>query len=175
MLITTNLYGELVLLTTPMLVKLSEVLSFATDVFEAQDGTEERTPLKDYARQTLSFSSFAIKDDFAQFFNIQWGGIRKLWGVPLWSEMQKVGDVDSNFITCNTALYDFRDNSLAVLVSNSTFQIIEISTVQTTGLQLSAAVTSTNATLMPVRVCFISGDITRNTNGWYSTDRKSVV
>ena len=72
MLITTDLYGELVLLTTPMLVELSEVLSFATDVFEAQDGTEERTPLKDYARQTLSFSSFAIKDDFAQFFNIQW-------------------------------------------------------------------------------------------------------
>ena len=169
MLITTDLYGELVLLTTPMLVELSEVIGFATDVFEAQDGTEERTPLKDYARQTLSFSSFAIKDDFAQFFNVQWGGIRKLWGVPLWSEMQKVGDVDGNFITCNTTLYDFRDNSLAVLKNGDGFQVVEISTVEETGLQLSAAVTSTNAILMPVRVCFISGDITRNTNGWYST------
>ncbi|MCG2575336.1 hypothetical protein LVY74_17540, partial [Acinetobacter sp. ME22] len=131
----------------------------------ASDGTEQRTPLKDKARQTLSFSSLSIRQTIAQQFNVQWGGIRQLWAVPLYQERQLVGDVNSDFIACNTSIYDFRDNSLALLKNDAGIKLLEIVEVQSTGLQLSESVSFDNAKLYPVRVCFISGDITRNISG----------
>lgn len=163
--VTTNLYGDLILLTTPALVGANESIGFKTDIFQASDGTEQRTPLKDKARQTLSFSSLSIRQTIAQQFNVQWGGIRQLWAVPLYQERQLVGDVNSDFIACNTSIYDFRDNSLALLKNDAGVKLLEIVEVQSTGLQFSESVSFDNAKLYPVRVCFISGDITRNISG----------
>ena len=134
-------------------------------IFEASDGTEQRTPLKDKARQTLSFSSLSIRQAIAQQFNVQWGGVRQLWAVPLYQESQFVGDVSSDFITCNTDIYDFRDNSLALLKNDTDLQLIEILNVQATGLKLSEVTTFKNSKLYPVRVCFINGDIARSMSG----------
>ncbi|MHA3059667.1 hypothetical protein ACX1N5_01585 [Acinetobacter sp. ANC 4636] len=167
--VNTNLYGDLILLTTPVLVGANESISFKTDIFEASDGTEQRTPLKDKARQTLSFSSLSMRQAVAQQFNVQWGGIRQHWAVPLYQERQFVGDVSSDFIVCNTHIYDFRDNSLALLKNDTDLQLVEILEVQTTGLQLSEVTTFKNAKLYPVRVCFISGDITRNISGIHAS------
>ncbi|MHA3078770.1 hypothetical protein [Acinetobacter sp. ANC 5502] len=167
--VNTNLYGDLILLTTPVLVGANESISFKTDIFEASDGTEQRTPLKDKARQMLSFSSLSMRQAVAQQFNVQWGGIRQLWAVPLYQERQFVGDVSSDFITCNTDIYDFRDNSLALLKNDVGVQLVEILEVQATGLQLSEVTTFKNAKLYPVRVCFISGDITRNISGIHAS------
>jgi hypothetical protein len=163
--ISTNLYGDLILLTTPVLVGANESIGFKTDIFEASDGTEQRTPLKDKARQTLSFSSLSVRQEMAQQFNVQWGGVRQLWSVPLYQESQFVGDVSSDFITCTTNIYDFRDNSLALLKNDTDLQLVEILEVQATGLKLSEVTTLKNAKLYPVRVCFINGDIARSMSG----------
>ncbi|WP_151710220.1 hypothetical protein [Acinetobacter brisouii] len=167
--VNTNLYGDLILLTTPVLVGANESIGFKTDIFEASDGTEQRTTLKDKARQTLSFSSLSIRQTITQQFNVQWGGIRQLWAVPLYQERQFVGDVGSDFITCNTDIYDFRDNSLALLKNDAGVKLVEIIEVQATGLQLSEVTTFKNAKLYPVRVCFINGDITRNISGIHAS------
>ena len=167
--VNTNLYGDLILLTTPMLVGANESIGFKTDIFEASDGTEQRTPLKDKARQTLSFSSLSVRQAIAQQFNVQWGGIRQLWAVPLYQERQFVGDVSSDFIACNTNIYDFRNNSLALLKNDEGVQLVEIIEVQATGLQLSEVTTFKNAKLYPVRVCFINGDISRNISGIHAS------
>lgn len=163
--VTTNLYGDLILLTMPALVGANESIGFKTDIFEASDGTEQRTPLKDKARQTLSFSSLSIRQAIAQQFNVQWGGIRQLWAVPLYQEGQHVGATSGDFIACNTSIYDFRDNSLALLKNDAGVKLLEIVEVQSTGLQLSESVSFDNAKLYPVRVCFIHGDITRSISG----------
>lgn len=167
--VNTNLYGDLILLTTPVLVGANESIGFKTDIFEASDGTEQRTPLKDKARQTLSFSSLSVRQAVAQQFNVQWGGIRQLWAVPLYQERQFVGDVSSDFIACNTNIYDFRNNSLALLKNDAGMQLVEIIEVQATGLQLSEVISFDNAKLYPVRVCFINGDITRNISGVHAS------
>lgn len=163
--VNTNLYGDLILLTTPVLVEASESIGFKTDIFEASDGTEQRTPLKDKARQTLSFSSLSVRQAMAQQFNVQWGGVRQLWAVPLYQESQFVGDVSSDFITCTTNIYDFRDNSLALLKNDVGMQLVEILEVQAVGLKLSEVINFDSAKLYPVRVCFINGDITRSMSG----------
>lgn len=167
--VNTNLYGDLILLTTPVLVGANESIGFKTDIFEASDGTEQRTPLKDKARQTLSFSSLSVRQAIAQQFNVQWGGIRQIWAVPLYQERQFVGDVSSDFIACNTNIYDFRNNSLALLKNDAGVQLVEIIEVQATGLQLSEVISFDSAKLYPVRVCFINGDITRNISGIHAS------
>ncbi|MHA3083724.1 hypothetical protein ACX1NX_11290 [Acinetobacter sp. ANC 5383] len=167
--ISTNLYGDLILLTMPVLVGASESIGFKTDIFEASDGTEQRTPLKDKARQTLSFSSLSLRQAMAQQFNVQWGGIRQHWAVPLYQERQFVGDVSSDFIACNTDIYDFRDNSLALLKNDTDLQLIEILNVQATGLKISEVTTFKSAKLYPVRICFINGDIARSMSGIHTS------
>lgn len=169
MLVTTNLYGDLILLTTPALVGANEIIGFKTDIFEASDGTEQRTPLKNKARQTLSFSSLSMHQAVAQQFNVQWGGIRKLWAVPLYQEGQHVGATSGDFIACNTDIYDFRANSLALLKNDTGLQIVEILQVQSTGLQLSEVIDFDSAKLYPVRVCFIHGDISRSISGVHAS------
>ena len=98
MIVTTELFGDVILLKSPALVGATESIGFKTDVFESKNGTETRIPLKDKARQTLSFSSIAVLEEIAQHFNVQWGGIRKNWAVPLFQEKQDVGNVD--FLSC---------------------------------------------------------------------------
>ncbi|MBI1450325.1 hypothetical protein IL972_00030 [Acinetobacter sp. FL51] len=165
MLFSTELFGDVVLLTSPALVGATEKIGFKTDIFESKNGFEIRTPLRDKARQTLGFSSVAIRKEIAQHFNVQYGGIRKNWAVPLYQESQYVGSVDSDFIECRTDIYSFYANSLAVLRNGSEFKIIEIASVESNGLKLAAPIAMANAKLYPVRLCFINGDIARQISG----------
>ncbi|NWK75669.1 hypothetical protein HYG93_15650 [Acinetobacter sp. SwsAc6] len=165
MIIYTELFGDVVLLTSPALVGATEKLGFKTDVFESKNGSEVRTPLRDKARQTLGFSSIAVLKEIAQHFNVQWGGIRKNWAVPLFQESQYVGAVDGDFIECRTDIYSFYAKSIAVLRNGSEFKIVEIASVESNGLQLTDPVVMASAKLYPVRLCFISGDISRQISG----------
>ncbi|RLL30742.1 hypothetical protein D9K80_15665 [Acinetobacter cumulans] len=175
MIISTEKFGDVILLTTPMLIDVTETLAFKTDVFEAKNGTEQRTPLKDKARQTLSFSSIALHDEVSQNFNVQWGGIRKLWAVPLAQESQYVDAVDGDFIDCRTDIFSFYVGGLALLKSDAIFQLVEVVEVQTDGLLISESATMAKAKLYPVRVCFISGDISRQVNSFYARSNVTFV
>lgn len=169
MIVTTELFGDVILLKSPALVGATESIGFKTDVFESKNGTETRIPLKDKARQTLSFSTIAVLEEIAQHFNVQWGGIRKNWAVPLFQEKQDVGNVDGDVITCRTDIYSFYDGSLALLKNSTEQTLVEVATVESDSITLTAPVSMTNAKLYPVRVCFISGDISRQISGIHAS------
>lgn len=167
--VSTSLFGDVILLTSPALVGATESIGFKTDVFQSKNGSENRIPLKDKARQTLSFSSIAVLKEIAQHFNVQWGGIRKNWAVPLFQEKQDVGNVDGDVITCRTDIYSFYDGSLALLKNSTEQTLVEVATVESDSITLTAPVSMTNAKLYPVRVCFISGDISRQISGIHAS------
>jgi hypothetical protein len=175
-LITEN-FGEVILLTSPALVGGTETLGFKTDVFESKNGTEVRTPLKDKARQTLGFSSVAIRNEIAQHFNAQWGGIRKNWAVPLFQESQFVGDVapeavadgeslpEQTVVVCRTDIYSFYEGGLALLKNKTEQILVETLSVFSDHIVIKNAVSIKSAKLYPVRLCFINGDISRQVSG----------
>jgi len=178
--VVTQNFGEVVVLTSPTLVGATESIAFKTDVFESKNGTETRIPLKDKARQTLSFSSIALKEEIAKNFNMQWGGIRKNWAVPLAQESQFVGEVVSETIVideqeveqtsvlCRTDIFSFYDGCLALLKNDTEQVLIEVQTVESDRLVIANAVNIANAKLYPVRVCFVRGDITRQVSNFYT-------
>lgn len=166
--VNTVNFGEVFLLTSPALVGAVESIGFKTDVFESKNGTETRTPLKDKARQTLGFSSIVLKEEIAKNFNVQWGGIRKNWAVPLFQESQFVGDVSADFVMCRTDIFSFYDGCLALLKNNSEQILVEVRAVESDRLRLANPVNINNAKLYPVRVCFISGDISRQISDFYT-------
>lgn len=159
--ISTQNFGDVILLTPPALVGATESIGFKTDVFESKNGTETRIPLKDKARQTLGFSSIVLKEEIARNFNVQWAGIRKNWAVPLFQESQFVGDISADFVMCRTDIFSFYDGCLALLKNNSEQVLVEVETVEVDRLVLTDVANISNAKLYPVRVCFISGDISR--------------
>lgn len=178
--VITENFGEVVLLTSPTLVGASESIAFKTDIFESKNGSEIRIPLKDKARQTLGFSSIALKEEIAKNFNVQWGGIRKSWAVPLAQESQFVGKVVSETIVvdeqevsqtsvlCRTDIFSFYDGCLALLKNDTEQVLIEVQKVEIDRLVIANAVNIANAKLYPVRVCFIRGDIARQVTNFYS-------
>lgn len=175
--LTTENFGEVILLTSPALVGGTETLGFKTDVFESKNGTEVRTPLKDKARQTLGFSSVAIRNEIAQHFNAQWAGIRKNWAVPLFQESQFVGDVapevvtdgeplpEQTVIACRTDIYSFYERGLALLKNKTEQILVEVLSVASDRIVIKNAINIKGATLYPVRLCFINGDISRQISG----------
>ena len=178
--VMTNSFGEVILLTSPALVGATESIGFKTDIFESKNGTETRIPLKDKARQTLGFSSIVLKEEIAKNFNVQWGGIRKNWAVPLFQESQFVGDVVSEMVVideqeveqtsvlCRTDIFSFYDGCLALLRNDTEQVLVEVQAVESDRLVLANAVDIANAKLYPVRVCFINGDISRQISGLHT-------
>lgn len=177
MIVTTELFGDVILLKSPALVGATESIGFKTDVFESKNGTETRIPLKDKARQTLSFSSIAVLEEIAQHFNVQWGGIRKNWAVPLFQESQFVGDVapevvadgeplpEQTVIACRTDIYSFYEGGLALLKNKTEQILVEVLSVASDLIVIKNAINIKGAKLYPVRLCFINGDISRQISG----------
>lgn len=166
--LTTELFGDVILLTSAALVGATESIGFKTDVFQAKNGAEYRTPLKDKARQTLGFSSIVMLKEIAQHFNVQWGGLRQNWAVPLFQESQSVGNISADFVLCRTDIYSLYDGGLALLKNKTEQILVEIESVETDRINLIGVANITDAKLYPVRVCFINGDISRQISGVYA-------
>ncbi|AXQ24070.1 hypothetical protein BEN71_10220 [Acinetobacter wuhouensis] len=62
---------------------------------------------------------------------------------------------------CRTDIFSFYDGCLALLKNNSEQVLVKVETVEVDRLVLTNVVNISNAKLYPVRVCFISGDISR--------------
>ncbi|WP_228199179.1 hypothetical protein [Acinetobacter cumulans] len=173
--VSTQNFGEVILLTSPALVGAVESIGFKTDVFESKNGTEMRIPLKDKARQTLNFDSVAVQKEVASVFNSQWGGIRHNWAVPLFHELQLVGDVSADFVMCRTDIFSFYDGCLALLKNDTEQVLVEVEAAENDRLLLNDVVNISNAELYPVRVCFISGDISKKINNFIARSSISFV
>ena len=172
--ITTSLYGDLHILPYPAIVPVNEVLEWKTDVFESLDGTEDRIQLRSMPRQSFSYSIHVTTKNIQASFNSINKFLREKWAIPIWTEMQYVGEINETKteIKCVTSCYDLRNDSLAMLydVRCGDWQVIEILTVS------SNHITCKNnfkymkrACLLPLRVGYIVGDVNKETNYLYET------
>lgn len=167
--ITTQLFGELAILPYQAEAPVKESLEFLTDVIKAQDATEERLQMRSMPRQSFNYSIPLQAWRTAAAFNTEYGAIRKNWAVPIWTEAQYVGTIGAGLLElpCNTLLYDFRPQSLAMLYNVcGDFQIVEIDEVFSDRITLLYDTEYTSgAWLMPVRRGWIQGNVDKPTNG----------
>lgn len=166
--IQTTLFGELNLLTECSLVGSSESLAFNTYLFESHNGTESATALRETAAQTLNIDYIAIRKAMSENFNVLYGGLRGRWVIPVDIETQQVDQVSGDFIVCDTSIFDFRNDSLALIKKGDELIVVEIEEVRSDGLRLYESVTLQNFTICPLRVGFILGDVSSSINGIYS-------
>lgn len=163
--IQTTLFGELVLLTECTLVGSSESLSFSTYMLESHNGTEQRTALRETASQVLNIDYVTLRKAIAKNFNVLYGGLRLKWAVPVDIEWQRVAAASGDFIACNTAIYDYRPDSLALIKKGSERIVVEIQEVRSDGLKLYQAIDLQNFKICPLRAGFILGDVSASING----------
>lgn len=162
--IQTTLFGELNLLTECSLVGSSESLAFNTYLFESHNGTEQRTALRETAAQLLNIDYVALRKAMAQNFNVLYGGLRSKWAVPVDIEWQRIPAASGDFIACNTGIYDYRPDSLALIKKGNERIVVEIQEVRSDGLKLYQAIDLQNFTICPLRVGFLLGDVSAPIN-----------
>jgi len=169
--INTTLYGELAFLPEIAEIPVTETLSFLTDSIIHYDGTEQNIQLRSKPRQKFEYSIPIKYKDNADLFNTLSGAIRQKWAVPNWTDLQSVGTINSGdtSIVCNTVDYDLRDDSLAMIFTNcDNYKVIEITSLTSSNITLSSAIASNirNAYLVPIRIGYINGSVSRSINGY---------
>lgn len=167
-----NVNGQdYILLTQCPLVDTTERYEFKTDVHEAYNGSsEERIPERDYARQSMSYSVHAYRNETVGLFNDLYSWLRKTYLVPQPLESQDVGNLSDDFIETDTSLISIEVGTL-ILVQPITgqlevrevteigrYEVIEEETVYIDGYRLNSSVTATDATIYPLRKCIIDGN-----------------
>ena len=157
--INTTLFGSLNLLTHCPLIGATETYDFLTAINESFNGIEERTPLRDKPKQQISISFNNMSTDFIE----QYTDIRRRWAVPFNQEVQYIGTVSGDMIACDVNASDFRADSIALIKSGNDVRIAEIEEVLDDGLKLYAPINEIqDATIAPLKICVIDGDIQRN-------------
>lgn len=176
--ITTALFGAIALLPVPAEAPLSETYQWLTDVQSSNNGSEVRLQLRSKPRVRIQQTTTRNEDLKARAFNDEYGAIRRLWGVPMWTQAQYVGQISSgsSVIACNTGNYDYVASSLALIWQDAnTFAVVQVDTVAAFSLGLSATVGTTfsAAYVMPLRVGLVSGDISQQRSGFADVSKVS--
>jgi hypothetical protein len=177
--ITTTLYGDLALIPFQAESTMVETWEFYTDVSIARDLSEERIQGRSKPRVVYNYKIPLSSTKAQESFNTEFGGLRIDNAIPVWSDVQYVGLVaaGATSISCNTELYDLRENSLAMLFNCGNWQIIEINSIDTSSITLTAGVTLeiNKAYLIPVRKGWVRGAISRNVSGYSASTSINYV
>lgn len=167
--VTTALFGDIAVLPVEAERPIREVLEWLTDLQISHNGTESGLSVRRNPRQRFTLSVPEQAWVKTAGLNVEYGALRELWGVPLWTEPQYLGavTVSTSALACVTDNYDFRDASLAFLYESPTsWQVVEIATVGSGVLNLSTPTNAfTRAWLMPMRLGYVVNNITRKSNG----------
>lgn len=167
--VVTTLFGTVALLSLPVRAPMVESLAWLTDVHDSHNGTEDRLQLRAAPRRQVQYEIPQQAWERAHGFNTLRGALRQKWAVPMWSETQAVGAIanGATSVTCNTTIYDLRDESLVLLYqSNSVWQVVEVTGVSSGSIAISAtSQTFSNAMLIPLRIGYIRGDAELDGNG----------
>lgn len=162
--------GEYSILPYQAQAPVVESLEFLTEVMESYNGSEQRQQLRTMPRQTLQYKIPVKFWNIAASFNTAYNALRKKWAIPLWTEAQFVGEVPAHAteISCNTSVYDLREDSLAFLFNSAgAWQVVEISTKTSTKINVANDLGyMASAWLMPIRVGWIVGDVKKSTNAY---------
>jgi len=151
----------------------SETLEWLTVLITANNGFEQRRRLRTSPRQSYSGSYSIPPSELARAFNLTQGWKFRIWGVPIWSEVQILGTVASGQtdIPCQVGTSDLREGGLVVVwEGNNSMEILEILTIGTASITLKVGVAAnySRPLLCPVRSAYVDGNISRKTSGSYS-------
>lgn len=168
--ITTTLFGALALVPYQAEAPVKDTWEFLTDVIPSYNGNEQQVPLRNAPRRLVSYSIPVQALDDPTVWNTVYGGIRAKWAVPMWAEGQYLGTVGAGLTTinCDTVYHDLRASSLAMLwTSPSVYRIVEISSITATSISFPGATTAmANVYLIPVRIGYINGGVSRPSTGF---------
>lgn len=169
LIVETDLFGELAVLPFPAAAPVNETLEFLTDVIVHRDGSEERQAKRKKARQFFAYKIPLQAWQKAATFNVAHSRLRSRWALPIWTEAQYVGNVAESAasISCQTDIFDLRDESLGLLFSScGNWQIVEIETVESDSITVANDLEAQNGCyFMPVRLAWVSNNFEYKTNG----------
>lgn len=135
----------------------NEVLEWKTDVIKTFNG-EQRLALRQTPRQEFEYTFYLDDQEFsiAKAISSEWA--HRVYGVPVWGEMQYLGVVapSTTILNVDTTAADYRDDDvLLIWQSNNVFESVGIQsggiTDSTITLDLSVINNFTNAYVMPMR------------------------
>lgn len=168
--IVTTLFGTLALIPQVAEIPVNETLQFLSDPMESYNGTEQNLQLRAKPRQSFQYQIPVKPSTDPSIWNTSYGAIRKKWAVPVWHDAQNVGTVaaGADHVLCDTTYYDLRPSSLAMLFNLcGTYQILEIDDIESDRINISGTTDAiSNAYLIPVRIGYVTGSITKPTNGF---------
>lgn len=165
------------------LTPVIERLEWKTNVLLAYDGTEQRVALRQTPRRSIEFNFLIIDAKARRTFESQlYNNGSQSWDLPIWTDATPSTAAISNgdtviYVPLGTIYRDFHEGGQAVLLSGTQSQIVTISTVGSTQLNLSAPVIgnwSAETAVIPVRPAHLdlSQTVTRFTgDSVYGTAR----
>jgi len=120
---------------------IRERLTAATDVMQSESGVSQRRQLRLAPRREFSAAMY-VEGRERQLLDLAlfgWGA--RVWALPIWPDMQLLQTpiiAGDDWITCSTAMLDFRAGGLALLRGESAFayEALEVDQGEAGGLRL---------------------------------------
>jgi len=135
-----------------------EKLGFLTDVLPAWTASEQRRSLRIAPRRVFSFSTLASFAEKRYIENALFAWAALVWYVPIFPDGQHLTSpvsIGDTTIACDTVDRDFVAGGVAIVIADAqTIEVLQISTVASNALNLSAPVTAAHAVgmrLYPLR------------------------
>lgn len=154
---------------------MQETLEWKTQLFQSNNGSEQRVRLRKAPRQRMSVNYPLPHAELQRAFNLAYGWLTRRWAVPLWSEAQQITDgipSGAQTITIDTQVADFRVGGL-IIVWQSERQSVTAKIISMTPTEMSLDKPINQAYLSPwvapVRIGRVLGNITRRTDGYSSS------
>jgi len=150
---------------------IRETLEFLTDIIPHDDGSEQRSSLREAPRQQFRFTIRTDDDRTRDAINAvitDWQS--RVFGIPLWHEQRPLlGDLAINDITVlvDTTFSDYRVGGLATLYTDDfTNETLEIVTVDPGSIELQAGLSQSFLTqdtvVMPARTAYTNPSLDQN-------------
>ncbi len=126
---------------------LTERLEWLTDVIEAYDATEERTPLRTSPRRVFEYQVMATLQEAALFDALLWRWQAEQYVLPIWTDPQYLGatlGAGAGTITIPTTGYDFSAPGYAVLWNGpQSYEVVTVASMSASSLTLTGTTVST--------------------------------
>lgn len=150
---------------------VNESLEWFTNILSPRYGIakEQRIALRKIPRQGFRFSVLLPDEQLqSRMDSILFNGQRRLWGLPIWTEMcLHTTDITAGMasIMVSTDYADFRSNSLAIIWQSPTIcEVVEISSFTSSTLTLNSPVIGNyygNKLIIPLRLAKMNGVVQR--------------
>lgn len=143
---------------------MTESLEWKTDIIPHQDGSEQRSGIRIFPRQSFEVEvKTDVKSDLAMIAMAVAAGQGQLWGWPCWHEQAALSVAvpsGSSSIPVDTTAADYRAGGLALLWTSSTvYEVVAVLSVAAGSLSLSSPTTDgfpARSVIMPLRYAYIS-------------------